>query len=314
MDASPTFVEAIDGFHEYLQLERNRSAHTVRAYVTDVTALANFAQANGCTSPDALTLSILRRWLAALTEQGLARSSVARRASAARSFTAWLLRRGVLTTDPGVRLASPRVRTTLPVVLDQSSAASVMEHAAVAADDADPLHIRDRAIIEVLYASGCRVAELCGLDLDDVDDVNRRLRILGKGSKERMVPYGVPAERALQAWLAVRSTIPPQDGETAVFLGARGRRIDQRAVRRLVRTLTRDAGVPPLSPHGLRHSAATHVLEGGADLRSVQELLGHASLATTQRYTHVSVERLRATYTQAHPRAGEPDEDLRKAR
>lgn len=314
MGATPSFAEAIAGFHEHLQLERNRSPHTVRAYVTDITALAHFAVGNGCSSPDALTLPLLRRWLSALTEQGLARSSVARRASAARSFTAWLMRRGVLTSDPGVRLASPRVRATLPVVLDQSSAASVMEHAAVAADDADPMRIRDRAIIELLYASGCRVAELCGLDLDDVDHANRRLRILGKGDKERVVPFGTPAEIALHQWLAVRSTIPPRDGEFAVFLGARGRRIDQRAVRRLVRTLTRDAGVTPVSPHGLRHSAATHVLEGGADLRTVQELLGHASLATTQRYTHVSVERLRATYTQAHPRAGEPDEDLRKAR
>jgi integrase/recombinase XerC len=314
MGALGSFVDAIDGFQEYLQFERNRSPHTVRAYVTDVTALAHFAQANGCSSPVELTLPLLRRWLAALTEQGLARSSVARRASAARSFTAWLMRRGVLAHDPGVRLASPRVRSTLPVVLDQSAATSVMEHAAVAADDADPIHIRNRAIVELLYASGCRVAELCGMDLDDVDEAMRRIRIMGKGKKERMVPYGTPAERALQQWLSVRSTIPPHEGESAVFLGARGRRIDQRAVRSLVRTLTHDAGVTPVSPHGLRHSAATHVLEGGADLRSVQELLGHASLATTQRYTHVSVERLRATYAQAHPRAGEPEEDLRKAR
>ncbi len=181
-----------------------------------------------------------------------------------------------------------------------------MDHAAVAADDASPLAMRDRAILELLYATGIRVSELCGMDVDDVDRSRRTVRVRGKGDKERTVPFGVPAERAIDDWLHARFTIARRP-EAALFVGARGGRIDPRTVRTAVHRLAAEAGVPDLAPHGLRHTAATHVLEGGADLRTVQELLGHATLATTQRYTHVSVERLRATFALAHPRASTTD-------
>lgn len=297
------FPQTLADFAEHLRLERGRSAHTVRAYLADVRSLVAFAETEGCDGPADLTLALLRRWLG--SDPTLARTSVARRASAARAFTRWCQRRGLAEQDPGAMLLSPRVRAALPTVIDTGAASAVMEHAAVAADDGSPLASRDRAIVETLYATGCRVGELCGVNLADMDAQGRRLRVLGKGRKERVIPFGGPAADALNDWLAVRHLVPPNAGEQALFIGARGGRIDQRAVRNIVHTLTEQAGVTSLAPHALRHTAATHILEGGADLRAVQELLGHASLATTQRYTHVSVERLRAVFTQAHPRAGE---------
>jgi tyrosine recombinase xerC len=167
----------------------------------------------------------------------------------------------------------------------------------------EAIALRDAALLEVLYATGVRVSELCGLDIADLDRSRRTLRVLGKGDKERTVPYGSPASQALENWLAVRDRIALAAAGGALFVGVRGRRLDPRAVRDVVHRAAALAGVPDLGPHGLRHSAATHVLNGGADLRSVQELLGHSSLATTQRYTHVSAERLRAVYAQAFPRA-----------
>jgi len=308
--AANDFPQALAAFTEHLRLERGRSPHTVRAYLADLRSLIAFATSQGCTAPDGLTLTLLRRWLGA--DPALARTTVARRASSARAFTRWCQRRGLAPSDPGAMLLSPQVRAALPTVIDAEEARSVMAHAAVAADDGSPLAMRDRAIIEMLYATGCRVGELCGVDLAEVDAPGRRLRVLGKGRKERVVPFGVPAARALQDWLAVRRLVPPNPGEQALFIGARGARLDQRAVRNIVHKLTEQAGGTSLAPHALRHTAATHILEGGADLRAVQEMLGHASLATTQRYTHVSVERLRAAFAQAHPRAGE--EDLSTAR
>jgi len=189
----------------------------------------------------------------------------------------------------------------MPTVLDQGQAHQVLEFAA--RHDGSPLAVRDHAVLEVLYGTAIRVSEICGLDVDDVNDANRTLRVLGKGDKERTVPYGVPAGRALEAWLGARGELAT-GSEPALFVGERGARIDPRVVRSVVRRVTDAAGVPAVAPHAMRHSAATHVLEGGADLRSVQELLGHANLATTQRYTHVSVERLRSTFEQAHPRSG----------
>jgi len=297
------FSTALQGFADHLALERGRSPHTVRAYVADLRSLTASAQEQGCAGPADLTLAVLRRWLA--TGEAASRATVARRASAARAFTAWCHRRGLTKTDPGALLLAPQVRESLPVVLDAASAAALMSQAAVAADDGAPVGRRDLAIVELLYATGCRVGELCGADVSDVDLTDRRFRVLGKGRKERIIPFGQPAGRALADWLEVRPDIPPRAGEQALFIGVRGRRIDQRTVRAIVQRLARQAGVSAIAPHGLRHSAATHILEGGADLRTVQELLGHASLATTQRYTHVSVERLRAVFDQAHPRAGD---------
>ncbi len=300
-------VDAHDRFLDHLRDERGVSAHTVRAYAGDVADLIAYCADHGADQPAGITLAQLRGWLALQSRNGLARATLARRAASARAFTAWCARRGLSDTDAGERLTSPAVSRTLPVVLSVPEATALMEHAAVAADDGSPLAARDRAMAELLYATGIRVSELCAADMGDVDRQRRTVRVLGKGGKERVVPYGAPADEALAAWLDLRPRLVQQNSGAALFLGARGSRVDPRAVRSAVHRLTRAAGVSDLAPHGLRHSAATHVLEGGADLRTVQELLGHATLATTQRYTHVSVERLRATYAQAHPRAtGDP--------
>jgi integrase/recombinase XerC len=301
----PALGAAVDGFARHLAGERDRSPHTVRAYVGDVTSLLDHAARAGAVEPADLDLATVRSWLARLASQGRARSTLARRATAARTFSAWALRTGLLPDDPGARLRTPRAHRSLPGVLDQDEAATVLAGAAAAAGAATPLALRDHAVGELLYATGIRVAELVGLDLGDADLGRRTVRVLGKGRKERTVPFGVPADRALRAWLdRGRPALAGARSGPALLLGARGGRLDPRVARDVVHRLVRAVpDAPDVGPHGLRHSAATHLLEGGADLRSVQELLGHASLATTQIYTHVSVERLRAVYAQAHPRA-----------
>jgi integrase/recombinase XerC len=236
---------------------------------------------------------------------GKARTTMARRATAVRVFTAWAQRTGLTGSDPGALLGSPKAHRTLPPALRRDEARALLETAAAHADDGSPAGLRDVAILELLYATGIRVGELCGLDVDDVDHERRVVRVLGKGRKERTVPYGRPAEQAVSAWISSgRAQLARPGSGPALFLGVRGGRIDQRTVRAMVHArLTDVPGAPDLGPHGLRHTAATHLLEGGADLRTVQELLGHASLATTQIYTHVTTDRLRQAYRQAHPRA-----------
>jgi integrase/recombinase XerC len=299
--------DAVDEFARHLAAERNRSANTVRAYVSDAVSLLDHASRMGITEPAGLTIGVLRSWLARLRSAGAARTSLARRAATARTFTAWAHRDGRLERDVGAGLASPKPQRPLPTVLRPDQAEALMTSPASAAG-ATALALRDAALLELLYATGVRVSELCGLDLDDVDRERRVLRVLGKGNKERTVPFGLPAEAALDAWLrhgrpilAAQTDVVREGG--AVLLGATGRRLNPTTARRIVRTWARATGLPATTPHGLRHSAATHLLEGGADLRSVQELLGHASLASTQIYTHVSAERLRSVYNQAHPRA-----------
>jgi len=294
-------AEALAGFERHLRLELGRSPHTVRAYQGDVAALLRHAARMGQREVSELDLRMLRSWLARLRTGGVARSTLARRGSAARAFTSWAHRSGLLPTDPGSGLAAPKGRRTLPAVLRADEAVRLLEQV----DGDAPQDLRDRAALELLYATGIRVAELCGLDLDDLDRGRRLVRVLGKGARERVVPFGRPAERAVEVWLADgRPRWATATSGPALLLGRRGGRVDQRTVRALVhRRLADVAGAPDLGPHGLRHSAGTHLLEGGADLRSVQELLGHATLATTQIYTHVSVERLRTSYERAHPRA-----------
>ncbi|GGK62502.1 tyrosine recombinase XerC [Ornithinimicrobium pekingense] len=297
--------EALSAFEQHLAVEKGRSAHTVRAYLGDLRGLLAHLHGQGVGDLSEVRLADLRSWLAAQGSAGASRSTVSRRAAAVRTFFRWAVRTGRLTADPSVRLAAPGKDKHLPGVLRQGQAEELMTLAAVASDDADPVAVRDRAVLELLYASGMRVGELTGLDVDDVDLSAGTARVLGKGDKERIVPFGRPAEAALRAWLgsARPALVTPQSGP-ALFLGRRGRRLDQRQVRSsLGRLLEHLPDTPALGPHGLRHSAATHLLEGGADLRTVQELLGHSSLATTQIYTHVSVDRLRAAYQQAHPRA-----------
>ncbi|QKT07046.1 tyrosine recombinase XerC [Gordonia sp. X0973] len=298
----------VDDFATHLRLEKARSEHTVRAYTGDVRALIAFAGARGVAVAD-IDLALLRAWLAEQTRRGIARTTIARQVSSAKTFGAWAAREGILTPDPTVRLQAPKAHRVLPHVLSQeqaeaATAAPVGTGDQAVGEDPSPVQLRDRLILELLYASGIRVGELCGLDLGDVDDARQVLRVIGKGNKQRSVPFGNPAARALHDWLRHgRPAIATAASGDALLLGARGGRLDQRMARTVVTKAVEAVGGPAMGPHGLRHSAATHLLEGGADLRVVQELLGHSSLATTQLYTHVSVERLRAVHAQAHPRA-----------
>jgi integrase/recombinase XerC len=300
VDLAPDADRALVEFLEHLRLERGRSPHTVRAYRADLAGLLA-----GLRALPGLDLARLRGWLAAAHAAGAARSTLARKAAAARTFTAWAHRRGLLPGDPGARLVAPRPRSALPTVLDREQAAAVLDATGSQAGPDDPVAIRDRLVVELLYATGMRVAELCGLDLDDVDEQRRAVRVVGKGDRERTVVYGVPAARVLRRWCDVgRPALVRPGSPRALLLGARGGRLDPRVARSVVhRAVAAVPEVPDVGPHGLRHAAATHMLDGGADLRYVQELLGHAKLSTTQLYTHVTVERLRAVHDQAHPRA-----------
>jgi integrase/recombinase XerC len=370
----PDLGRALGAFERHLTAERGLSLHTVRAYVGDVTSLLEHVSQAGGTGLADLDIQALRSWLAAQHAAGSAKTSVARRAAAARAFTAHAHARGRLAQDPGRLLGTPRTGRHLPQVLAREQMLAVLEPAvprmtpppaaAAAFASAEPasadgaravltprelaLAQRDTAIMELLYATGIRVSELCGLDVGDLDEERHTVRAMGKGGKERIVPVGLPAVRAVRAWLqdgrailaagpvaasgpAASSPAAPRPAPAAaatrgltlteqaaaqqrgsrppgapMFVGARGRRLDPRTARRVVHERIAAASasrVPDTGPHGLRHTAATHLLEGGADLRSVQEVLGHASLATTQIYTHVSVERLLAAFRQAHPRA-----------
>jgi len=325
---------ALDGFGRHLAAERGLSPHTVRAYLGDVRSLLAHAARGGVTTPDGLDITVLRRWLASQHGTGRARATLARRAAAARTFTAWACTGGWLSRDPGPLLGTARIRRRLPQVPRQDQMAAVLAAAGAVPASGDrsggdrggdgrdggangsggpgggrgpgaELALRDAAIMELLYATGIRVSELCGLDIDDLDEGRNTVRVFGKGGRERTVPVGLPAIRAVAAWRrAGRPVLAVPGSGPALFLGARGGRLDPRTARRVVHArLAAVSGVPESGPHGLRHAAATHLLEGGADLRSVQEILGHASLASTQIYTHVSVERLTAAYRQAHPRA-----------
>ncbi|MFF0487587.1 tyrosine recombinase XerC [Nocardia sp. NPDC004068] len=307
MDELPEdLTELLEEYARHLRLGRNRSAHTVRAYVGDARSLLLHLCARAADSGvGEIDLSLLRSWLAEQGAGGAARTTMSRRASSARTFTAWLTRTGRLPVDPGPRLASPRPHKVLPAVLGRDQAREALTAAESGAAQHDPIALRDRLIVELLYATGIRVSELCGLDIDDVDRERRQVRVLGKGNKERSVPFGVPADQALESWLRYgRPLLAATDSGRALLLGRRGRRLDPRQARTVVHeVVSAISGAPDLGPHGLRHTAATHLLEGGADLRVVQEILGHASMATTQLYTHISIDRLRQAHDQAHPRA-----------
>lgn len=317
----PRLDRAVGDYLGHVRHERGYSGHTVDAYASDLADLARFAGERGVDDVAGLDLDLLRDWLWVATERGLARATVARRAASARGFCAWLERSGAVAADPAARLRAPRAKRTLPRVVAAPAVTALIEGLQLAAVDGDPIAVRDLAVVELLYACGLRVSELVGLDVDDIDRGNRTVRVTGKGSKERVVPYGAPAaaaldrylEQARPALLAVAASGDPdrtatgtaaRSGADAVFLGIRGGRLGVRAVHRLVAGLLADLpGSGPAGPHAFRHSAATHLLDGGADLRAVQEYLGHASLGTTQIYTHVSAERLKQTYATAHPRA-----------
>ncbi|MDN4596458.1 tyrosine recombinase XerC [Leifsonia virtsii] len=345
---------SIDAYERHLRVERGYSPQTIRAYRSDLAALAEFAETRGVVSPAGLTLDLYRDWLWEGSQRGLAKSTLARRSASARGFSAWLARTamagatpagaspagappavapdgpggerageesagpesagsesagpesaGATIVDAAARLRAPKADKTLPRVITREQMDGMLAGLAARAEDGEPGSLRDVALIEVLYAAGIRVSELTGLDVDDVDLDRLTVRVTGKGSKERVVPFGVPALRAIRRWItAGRPLLATAASGPALFLGARGGRIGSRAVYQLVAGLLADLpGGGPSGPHALRHTAATHLLDGGADLRAVQEILGHASLGTTQIYTHVSSERLKEAYRIAHPRA-----------
>ena len=303
---SDDYVKLINAFTRHLEIERNLSVHTIRAYLGDLESLITHLELVGVNNISQLELAHLRSWLANQQVKGGARTTLSRRAVSVRLFTKWAVKNGFLEKDIAATLATPKGHRTLPEVLEIADAKIAMDSMATrAAEEESPISLRDVAIVEMLYATGARVAELCGLDLSDIDYDRQTIRVLGKGNKERTIPLGNPAIKALKVWLKDgRESLKNEQSANAVFLGARGKRIDQRAVRTVVyEALSAIEGIERMGPHALRHSAATHLLEGGADLRTVQEILGHASLATTQIYTHVSTERLQKAFKQAHPRA-----------
>jgi len=321
---------ALAEFTRHLDAERALSRHTIRAYHGDIQSLFEYAWRHGVAEPSSLDLVVLRGWLASQHEAGAARATLARRGAAARAFTSFAHRQGWLAADPGPQLGTPKAHRVLPRVLRREEMNAVLANCedralrdfAAGQPSAAALAMRDAAVLELLYASAIRVSELCDLDAGGLDEARRTVRVLGKGRKERVVPVGVPGVRAVARWEELgRPVLVNARSGTALFLGARGGRLDPRTAQRIVHARLRDADLAaaaaaasPVSaasaatvrdagPHAIRHTAATHLLEGGADLRSVQEILGHASPATTQIYTHVSAERLKASYRQAHPRA-----------
>ena len=333
---------ALAEFCRHLADELALSRHTVRAYHGDIQSLLEYASKAGVAGPGELDLDTLRGWLAEQHQAGAARATLARRGAAARAFTAYACRQGWLAADPGPQLGTPKAHRVLPQVLRRDEmnlvladcADRVRRESAAGQRTAAALATRDAAVLELLYATAIRVSELCELDAAGVDRQRRTVRVLGKGRKERVVPVGLPAMRALARWEeTARPVLASSASGAALFLGARGGRLDPRTARRIVHARLRAAdlaaarlpgaagregdgepagrgtgdgaahAVRDAGPHAIRHTAATHLLEGGADLRSVQEILGHASPATTQIYTHVSAERLKAAYRQAHPRA-----------
>lgn len=302
-DASP-----LRAWIEHLRHARGLSENTLRAYSGDLASLLESLGLDADAAPEALARAMttrrIRLWLGEQAESGASRSTLSRRTAAVRGFAGWAHERGLLPTDPSLALVTARPDQRLPQVLTRTDAERLMEDARTRAGEGGPVGLRDWAILETIYASGMRVAELCGLDLRSIDDASGTARVLGKGNKERVVPLTPLALEAIGRWRSEgRPALAVPESGSALFLGAQGRRVDQRIVRAMIHREAARAGVPDLAPHALRHTAATHLLQGGADLRSVQEILGHSSLTTTQRYTHVDADRLSAVYRQAHPRA-----------
>lgn len=298
------FSVAADAFADHLEKVRRLSAATVRAYRSDLRDLRSSVSDAALESID---LEMLRDWLWRATQRGDARSTLARRTAAARSFFGWAQEQGLIELDPSLRLVAPKRGRTLPTVASKDAMERLLDDQRIAAESGEPIALRDHGMLELLYGAGIRVSELCGIDVDDVDLDRCTARVLGKGAKERVVPFGAPARAAIGAYLTrSRPALLARSSTTttALFLGSRGSRIGSRAVYSLVAdVLSPVVGAETVGPHALRHTAATHLLDGGADLRAVQEILGHASLGTTQIYTHVSAERLTAAYRLSHPRA-----------
>lgn len=315
-----SFAEPVADYLDYLRLQRGRSENTLRAYEVDLRTMGTFLYSTRQVSaPHHVDVEMLREWLASMHEAQISRTTIARRISSVKNFFAWALKHQLVAEDPALRLAAPKKERRLPHVLQPGQIdrllADTGEHTGQdgAADEAAPqspqqlaVHARDRVIAELLYASGLRISELVSLEVKDLDFSRRTLKVVGKGNKERMVPFGNPAQRVLTSWLLTHRAVlvDEEKAQGALLVGVRGGRLNVRQARDVISQALKSLGDTAASgPHALRHTVATHLLDGGADLRAVQEFLGHASLATTQLYTHVSVDRLRQSYRQAHPRA-----------
>jgi integrase/recombinase XerC len=297
-------LSVIDQFGAELSVGRGFSPNTVKAYLSDVSDLQDFMVSKNQNEIVDLDLELLRDWLWRVSEKGLTKTTLARKSAAVRAFTAWLYKNGKLDTDPGLRLRSPKASRTLPKVLSREAMSGIFDKLEPLATVDNPSGMQDLLMVELLYGSGIRVSELVGLNLEDIDYGRKILRVTGKGNKQRMVPYSDPASDALAAWIrSGRMQLENEVSQNALLITSRGKRVGVRQVYALVASLLSETAVGQAGPHALRHSAATHLLDGGADLRAVQELLGHSSLATTQIYTHVSVDRLKQGYLKAHPRA-----------
>jgi integrase/recombinase XerC len=297
-------LRVLDDFVVHLESAKGYSLHTVRGYESDIREFLEFITSKNVEELRALSLDNLRDWLWALNQSGAAKASIARKSAAVRSFSAWAFKRGLLAEDPGLKLRSPKTSRTLPKVVSKDSIAAIFETLSARAADNNPESLRDLLIIEMLYATGIRVSELAALDLSSVDYGRNILRVIGKGNKERVVPFGQPAREALDSWIRLgRPKYETEKSGQALLLNSRGKRVGVRQIYGLVSAILETTPTGKAGPHAFRHSAATHLLDGGADLRAVQELLGHASLGTTQIYTHVSIERLKDGYKNAHPRA-----------
>jgi integrase/recombinase XerC len=289
-------------FATYLSSSKGYSPNTLKAYLADIQDLGLIIGFER--SAEDIDLETLRDWLWRQSEKGASKATIARKSAAARAFTMWLHKAGHIAEDPGLRLRSPKAGRSLPKVVSRESLDQVFSALQVRATIDNPTGLRDLAMVELLYATGARVSELAGLDLGSIDYSRNIVRLMGKGSKERMVPFGQPARDALDDWLRHgRNLLAQEKTDAAMFLNSRGTRVGVRQIYALVASLLENTSTGTAGPHSLRHSAATHLLDGGADLRAVQELLGHASLGTTQIYTHVSIERLKDGYKNAHPRA-----------
>lgn len=294
----------IDDFAIELSSVKGFSDNTVKAYRSDIEDLRFYMESKNQTEITDLDLELVRDWLWRASEKGLSKTTLARKSAAVRAFTAWLHKNGTITIDPGLKLRSPKASRTLPKVVSKDAMRELFEKLEPLATDDNPAGIQDLLMIELLYGSGIRVSELVGLNLEDIDYGRKILKVTGKGNKQRMVPYSEPASSALDRWIRMgRSRFENEISQRALLITSRGKRVGVRQVYALVATLLSSTPVGSAGPHALRHSAATHLLDGGADLRAVQELLGHSSLATTQIYTHVSVDRLKQGYLKAHPRA-----------
>lgn len=304
--ANSWYSKNLEEFLDYLKIEKNRSENTLRSYQTDLELLLEFLTNKGVSDWNESTSDLIKEWIIDLKRKQISNTTITRRISSVKVFFGFLIKRNLIETNPTLKLISPKLNKVLPNVLGQKQAEQLLTQAANVEieEEAVEVRIRDYAILEVLYSTGIRVSELVGLNLEDINFSNLTLKVLGKGRKERVVPFGIPARDAIDKYLDESRNKFNNKNIDALFLGQRGNRLNVRQVRRILnKAMSQIENGKEISPHDLRHSAATHMLEAGADLRIVQELLGHSSLATTQKYTHVTIERLREVFANAHPRA-----------